>query len=149
MVNDKRYHPIRKLDDHEGYLEVRYDNPVYFEWIHSRRKNKGLVSIDISQSNKMGYFEYVLPVALFFEAKSKCKNHWKDTTFAVLLLMMKSKKKRFGRKIDHLQNPKFRELRGLKQSFYVIRTNLLMTLILIISTTTSIEMDSIRLSRLE
>ena len=118
LVNDKRYHPIRKLDDHEGYLKLDTITQYTLNEFTQEGKNKGLVCIDNTGVAKIDILSIVLPVVLFLKQNQNVKITEK-TPLCCVVVNDEEQKEEIWKKIDYLQNSKFRELRGLKQSFYV------------------------------
>lgn len=118
LVNDKRYHPIRKLDDYEGYLKLDTITQYTLSEFTQEGKTKGLLCIDNSGVTKIEILSIVLPVVMYLKQNSGVKVTEK-TPICCVVVNDEEQKNEVIKKIELLQKSKFRNVRNLTQCFYV------------------------------
>lgn len=118
MFNDKRYYPIRKLEDFNGYLKLDTITQFTLDELTQEGRSKNLVCIDNSGISKIDILSIILPVVKTIQDVSTMKVSEK-TPLCCVVVNDDDQKQEFIRKIDNLQKAKFKEIPQLRQYFYI------------------------------
>lgn len=118
MFNDKRYHPIRKLEEFNGYLKLDTITQFTLDELTQEGRSKNLVCIDNSGVSKIDILSIVLPAVKAIKETPNMKVNEK-TPLCCVVVNDDDQKQEFIKKIDGLQKSKFKELPHLRQYFYV------------------------------
>lgn len=118
MVNDKRYHPIRKLEDFNGYLKLDTITQFTLDELTQEGRIKNLLCIDNSGISKIDILSIVLPAVKAIQETPTMKVNEK-TPLCCVVVNDDDQKQEFIRKIEGLQKSKFMKLPHLRQYFYV------------------------------